>query len=256
LALVNLSSSIRLPAGALRAALGLAAVSVGSALVTVALLARPDQMLVEVVRFEGIERAGASELRHLVDVRNGTRVWELDPEAVAAKVTAHPWVHEATARVDWPDTLVVEVVEREAVAVLHADRALYVDAEGTPFLAARGHDADLPHITGIPPQFERLHPDLPGMAVRDSLWLLDQLDRRGLGAREAVSEIAFSEVRGFTVHLGHARLVFGHGDLPRQLDRLERLVREQGVDLTEPTFVDLAPPTVAIVRPLPAAIGG
>jgi len=213
-------------------------------------MARPDQMLVEHVAFEGAERAGAAELRHLIDLRNGTRMWEVEAEVLAARAEVHPWVARANVRVEWPDTVVVEVEEREAMAVLLADRAVYLDAAGTPFLGARADAVDLPHLTGIGPRLAALHPDLPAMAVRDALWLLEQLEARGLGAREDVSEVAFSEVRGFTVHLGHARLVFGHGDLPRQLDRLERLVREQGVRLDEPTYVDLAPPTVAIVRPL------
>ncbi len=250
------SSSILPLRGTLHALSWFAVVAATTAAVTVAVLARPDQMLVEQVRFEGSQRAGDAELRHLADLRNGTRVWEVDAEAVARRIETHPWVAEARAEVVWPDTLLVEVTEREAVAVLHAGRAVYVDADGSPFLGARADEIDLPQLTGYEPALERLHPDLPGMAVRDSLWLLDQLERRGLGDPAAVSEIAFAEVRGFTVHLGLARLVFGHGGLPRQLDRLERLVRDQGVDLSEPTFVDLAPPSVAIVRPLPAAVGG
>jgi len=221
-----------------------------------AAMVRPDQMLVEQVRFEGNERAGAAELRHLLDLRNGTRVWEVDAARLAQRATEHPWVAGADVRVRWPDTVVVTVHEHQPAAVLLADRAVYLDAAGRPFLGARTDEVDLPHLTGIGPRLARLHPDLPDMAVRDSLWLVEQLDRRGLGSAEQVSEVNFSEVRGFTVHLGTARLVFGHGDLTRQLDRLERLVREQGVQLDEPTYVDLAPPSVAIVRPLAPPNGG
>lgn len=253
---VTFSSSIRLPTGTLSAFVSMGLVSVLAAAATVAVLARPDRMLVEHVVFEGAERAEAGELRHLLDLRNGTRIWEVDADALARAAERHPWVASAQARIDWPHTVVVEVEERQAVAVLHSDRALYIDATGRPFLGARAHEADLPQLTGFGPELARLHPDLPAMAVRDALWLLDQLEQRGLAAPEAVSEVSFSEVRGFTVHVGLARLVFGHGDLPRQIDRLERLVREQGVDLGQPTFVDLAPPSVAIVRPLPATVGG
>ena len=92
-------------------------------------------------------------------------------------------------------------------------------------------------------------------ADRSLTGLLERLEARGL-TTEPVSEVAFSPSRGFTVHHGQARLVFGHGELPRQLDRLERLVREEALDLAGPTWVDLAPSTVAIVRPLPAAAEG
>lgn len=233
----------------------LGAVAVVSFGLTVVGALRPDQMLVEHVAIEGALETGEGELRHLIDLRNGTRMWQVDTVRVAALAEAHPWVRHAEARLDWPDTVTLVVEERRAVAVLHRDRALYVDDEGTPFLTATSDRLDLPHLTGFTDDLDALHPQLPGLAVRDALWLLARLESRGL-ATEPVSEIAFSPARGFTVHHGQARLVFGHGELPRQLDRLERLVREEGLDPAGPTWVDLAPATVAIVRPLPATVEG
>jgi hypothetical protein len=234
---------------------GLSAVGVVSFGVAVCFVLRPDQMLVEHLAVEGATEAGEAELRHLVELRNGTRIWQVDTDRIAALAEAHPWVRHAEARIDWPDTVTLTVEERHAVAVLHRDRALYVDEDGTPFLAATSDRLDLPHLTGFTEDLEALHPQLPGLAVRDALWLLERLESRGL-TTASVSEVAFSPARGFTVHHGQARLVFGHGELPRQLDRLERLVREEGLDPAGPTWVDLAPATVAIVRPLPATAEG
>lgn len=229
--------------------IALFSVGLASSLATAGLLVRPDRMLVEHVRFVGADRAGAWELRHLLDLPNGTRMWEVDEDQLAAKAASHPWVRAARVHRRWPDEVVIEVEEREVVALVHADRMLVVDRDGTPFLPASSGQLDFPHITGITPEVQQLHPDLARMAVRDALWLIEQLEERGL-ATLPVSEVAFSATRGFTVFHGQARIVFGHGDLPRQLGRLERLAREQGVDLTGPTLVDLAPSTVAIVRPL------
>lgn len=214
---------------------------------------RPDCMMVERVVFQGASRASEASLRHLADIPNGTTIWSVDPEAAARGVERHPWVRRATAVREWPDRVVIEVEEYEPVALLHYDRTYYVDRDGTPFLADVTGDLDYPSLTGIGPELERAHPDLPVLAVRDALWLIEALDARGLLSRDRISEVAFSRTRGFTVHGPAARFAFGVDDLERKLARLERLVAEGQVDPEAPVLVDLAPETVAIVRPLAAS---
>lgn len=215
---------------------------------------RPDLLLVEHVVFDGASRATPAQLRHVLDLRNGTPIWAVDASELAANVARHPWVREARVEVDWPDTVRVRVVEHRPIALLHdGDRLLLVDEDGQPFLPAQPADLDLPHLTGFGPELARLHPDLMPLALHDALQLVDTLDARGLVPREAVSEVAFRRTSGFTVHAGPAELVFGLADLPARVDRLARLV-EQGLSLEEPTFVDLAPASVAIVRPLSPAL--
>ncbi len=217
---------------------------------------RPGLCMVERVAFAGQQRAGARELRHLADLRNGTTVWSVDLEAVERGVERHPWVRDARATFDWPDTVRIEVEEHHTVALLHhGDRLLYLSEEGVAFLEARPGDLDYPHITGVTRALAATHPELPGLAVRDALWLMAELDARGLVPRSAVSEVAFSEALGFTVHAGAGQLSFGHGELGRQVDRLAVLVG-QGLDPLGPTFVDLAPASVAIVRSLAQAPSG
>lgn len=212
--------------------------------------ARPDLALVEHVEFRGAERATPVALRHLADIRNGTTMWQVDLWRAQRGVETHPWVRSARVYRKLPDTVVVQVEEYEPVALLHRDGLFYVDRSGVVFLRARTDELDYPVITGIDAALERAHPDLPRLVLRDTLWLLDALDSRGLVSRSQVSEIAFSRTRGFTAHLvGGAELRFGLEGLERQVDRLSMLLGE-GVDLGEPVLVDLAPATVAIVRPL------
>lgn len=219
------------------------------------LLVRPDLVLVEHVRFEGASRSTETALRHLVDVRNGATMWRVDLEAVEAGAERHPWVRDARARREWPNTVVVAVDEYVPVALLEQDGLHYIDADGTVFLTARADDLDYPVITGIDAELGRLHPDLPRLALRDALGLLAALDQRGLVPRERVSEIHFSATSGFTVQVtGGARLVFSLEDRERQLERLAALVG-RGVDPGAPILVDLAPASLAIVRPLDAVAG-
>lgn len=219
---------------------------------------RPDLLLVEHVVFEGPVRATPAELRHVLDLSNGTPIWAVDDEALARAVERHPWVRDAEVVVEWPATVRVRVDEHVPVALLHdGDRLVYVDAEGEPFLGAssilsgglRAEDLDLPHLTGFLPELRQLHPALLPLALDDALRLVDALDTRGLVPRDRVSEVAFRRTSGFRVVAGRAELVFGLADLDQQVDRLALLV-QQGLDLEAPTHVDLAPASVALVRQL------
>ncbi|MCO4747456.1 MAG: FtsQ-type POTRA domain-containing protein [Proteobacteria bacterium] len=219
-------------------------------------LVRPDLMMVERVEFVGQGRADSPSLRHLSDIRNGTTIWSVDVDGARQGVERHPWVRSATARRVFPDTVRIEVEERTPIALLRLDGLYYVDRDGEVFLEVDGSDLDYPVLTGIDDSLAKLHPDLPRLAVRDALALIDALDDRGLVARPEVSEVAFASTRGFTVHtLGGARIRFGLDGRERQVDRLARLV-EQDIDLSVPVLVDLAPASVAIVRPLEDLLAG
>lgn len=223
-------------------------------------LARPDRAFVSHVVFEGASRATPAQLRHLAEVRNGVRLWQVDPAVVAEGVVRHPWVAEARVERRWPDTVRVTVLEHEPVALLAFDTGMfYVDHEGVPFLPADTTDLDHPLITGITLAEERAHPDLPIRLVREALSLIEQLDARGLVARAEVSEVSFAATRGFSVQLRGVRagrLLFGLGESERQLDHLAALVEQHGLDPAAPQQIDLAPPSVAIVKPIPTSPTG
>jgi hypothetical protein len=211
------------------------------------------------LEFVGNEQATQAQLRHLADFRNGTTIWSADLERVAAGVKRHPWVSAVRVERRFPASLVVRVEEYTPVALLAWNDGLYyVDDSGVPFLRARSNDLDYPVITGVDSALDESHPDLSRWALHDALWLVDQLESRDILARARVSEVTFSRSRGFTVHTTGAipgrptaRILVGFGDYDRQLRHLAALV-QQGVQLTEPLQVDVAPPSVAIVRPLDA----
>lgn len=262
---------------------GCVVISIAPALLMGCRVPRPDLLLVEHVEFRGQERAAPEVLRHLADIRNGDSMWTVDLDGAARGVRQHPWVRSAQAHREWPGTVRVEVEEYrprallmyEAPAAQHRQHGhpaspasrgeagppraaglYYVDEGGLPFLRAEPGDLDYPVITGVSAELERAHPELPRLVVQDALWLADRLDRTGLVDRACLAELAFSEQSGFTIVLteGGAEIAFALADLPGQLDRLEALVR-RGVDLRRPLTVDLAPSSVAIVRPRGAMSG-
>jgi cell division protein FtsQ len=234
-----------------RAVLGTSLIcAIGAAVASAAWVLRPDLLFVEHVRFSGQSEASVVELRHLADLHNGIRIWEVDTARVAASVERHPWVREATVTRVFPDEVRIEVDEHVPVAILHHGGLFYVDDRGSIFLPADGRDLDYPSLTGLTPELEASHPDLPRHVVAQQLALVDALDVRGLIARDALDEVHFSRTRGFTVRSRGSRILFALEDLDGQLDRFASLLASGTVDLDRPTHVDLGPRSVAIVRPL------
>lgn len=244
-----------LPWSGLALRMGLAAAVITLGAVAAFGTLRPDLWMVEHVLVEGVDRADPAVIRHLADIPNGRPLWGVDPEAVERGVQTHPWVRAATVHVEWPDRIRIVVEEhRIAALVLRREGMFAVADTGQVFLKPSRGDLDHPLLTGFetegsPSEAGPPPSSLFQLAVPDALALLDALDRRDLVPRTEVSEVAFSATAGFTVHTRGARVAFGHGDLDRQLDRLAALV-QHGLDLSSAMYVDLAPRTVATLRPL------
>ncbi|MFK7931075.1 MAG: cell division protein FtsQ/DivIB [Myxococcota bacterium] len=228
---------------------GLTAAGAAALVLTV----RPDLWLVERVVIEGADRAGVAGLRHLADIPNGTTAWGVDPEAAARGVQQHPWVRSATGEFEWPSTVRLVVQEHQPAALLAGSSMQYLSSEGVVIGPASTDDLDYPVITGVDPELGLRHPELPTRVAKDALVLLEHIDHSGVLPRERVGEIHFSETRGFTVHVQEGpQIVFDLESFERQAQRLVQLV-DQGVDLRSQLHIDLAPSTVAIVKPLPLA---
>jgi cell division protein FtsQ len=218
-------------------------------LVLMFLAFRPDLAIVEEVRFEGQDRATHTSLRHLCDLRNGTSIWFLDLNSAEDKVERHPWVKHANARFEWPATVLISVEEYQPIALLLFDGMYYVDHEGSVFARAQSNDLDYPVLTGLDEQLVAAHPDLPRLVINEAVWLLDELDEQNLIGYESLQEVHFSRTRGFVVHTMSSEVLFGLDALERGVQRLQTLL-DNGLDLDGAVHVDLAPTSVAIVRPL------
>ena len=90
------------------------------------------------------------ELLALAGVGLGDRLLSIDTDAVAARLTTHPWVAAAQVKRHLPSVLHVDLVERRAAAVASLGGLYLVDENGRPFKRARMDEAEgLPVLTGI-----------------------------------------------------------------------------------------------------------
>lgn len=107
-------------------------------------------LAVETVQVSGAERLAVAEVRGVADVQLGEPLARLDLQAVRARVEALALVRDAEVTRRWPDTVLIDVEERVAVAVVEiGGRARGLDAEGVVF-DRFGPAGDLPRVRTSP----------------------------------------------------------------------------------------------------------
>jgi hypothetical protein len=164
-------------------------------------------------------RQGA--LLQWMGLRPGMSIWSLEPRALERRLEEHPWIRRARVQREFPRRLTVQVIEREAAAVLLIDQLYYVDRGGTVFARVGADDPlDLPFVTGIEAAVVNGERSYPRHAVRQALRLVQLMGVSGLPFR--VSEVHIERDEGVTVFPVEPKvaLEFGWGRFPEKLARL------------------------------------
>lgn len=230
---------------------GLIGASVATAIgLAVHTLVEDETFRVYTIQFKGADQASLIHLRHLADVQNGQHLFTVSPAAVARSVRRHPWVKDASARLELPSTLVVTVQEHQPVMLLALEAMWYVSADGAPFRRAESHDLDYPVLTGVDAELVDDHPHLASAIIGRALTVLRATETSALGGTSVVSEVRFHRRAGFTLVLrSGSELMLGFAEPGARLDRLTPMV-QQGLDLHLPQRIDLSADHVAITTPL------
>jgi cell division protein FtsQ len=223
----------------------------------------------------------ADDLRALTGVRVGDRLLAIDPDLVATRLTAHPWVVSARVRRELPSTLAIEVTERRAVASALLGALYLLDAAGHPFKRATFEEADgLTVLTGITrDKYAAMRPTSEA-AFREALALLTAYDgdggSGGIGGvnlsgapsappfegpsrppRPKLSEIHLDARTGFTAVLldGGGEIRLGRGEWARKLAALDRIlgaIGPRGPAALATVFLDSAPSERVTLRLKPS----
>lgn len=137
----------RRPAGSRARPLALAGTVAVLALLVVWTLWSSSLLGVREVRVTGVEVLTAEQVREVAGVAERTPLLRVDLGEVAHRVAGLPPVETVQVRRDWPDTVVIEVTERTAVAALPGEGgAALVDGQAVIFHTVPSPPADLPQV--------------------------------------------------------------------------------------------------------------
>jgi len=149
----------------------------------------------------GNRHLSADQIRAALPVHEGDNVFAADVEAALRALRANPWIEHAEAHRMLPDTLVIEVREHDAVALVDFGGLYLVDAAGHPFKRAvlgDGDGAGLPIVTGIDRSTYVAKPDEAAALVRAALDALATW--RAEPSRPAIGEVHVDAFHGLALH--------------------------------------------------------
>ncbi|HVX97042.1 MAG TPA: FtsQ-type POTRA domain-containing protein [Polyangia bacterium] len=252
---VQRPSPIVLIADALRA-VGSRLAVLGKALATLALVAgalwggrqlirhvvASPRFALREIRADATLHVSRDEILALAGAEIGDRLLAIDTDAIAARVATHPWVASVRVRRQLPSELVIDVVERRAVASALLGTLYLIDEAGRPFKRATLDEADgLPVITGVARDQYTLARGASEAAFREALSLLalyrtgDELaGTRRAGAnrppRPALSEIHVDPRAGYSLILydGGGEILLGRDEWPAKLARFDEILGAVG----------------------------
>jgi len=214
------------------------------------------------LRIEGNRHRTKDQIAQTAGVTLGQNVVEIDLEATRARLEKDPWIERATLSRRLPASLTIDVIEREAAAIVALPNGTYLATpNGEIFKRLEGDDPnDLPIVTGIGPDDAAGDRESTAQLVRRALELGVEIERVGLfGGR--VEELNVDHEGGLTVVVGKRamRLVFGRGPYRNKIKLGMKIEAELSRRSARPTVVFLDDDThpervvVRLVSALPPA---
>lgn len=204
----------------------------------------------------GLNRLTETEIREMACPDSSWTLFTADLEALRDRVGRHPWIKEVHVGREFPDRIVIEVLEHEPLALIKGKDGIHiVDRDNKIFKTWDPKETiDCPVITGVV-QKDGLNKE----ALQRACELVRSLEENDAFPRcDDVSEIHYDEAAGITIYTDNRLyLRLGIGDYSEKFMRLQRVLRElqwqarAGTCLTI-DLVDVAR-AVVIQRDLPVA---
>ena len=198
-----------------------------------------SRLAVHTVTVRGTTVLTPDQVRGTADVPLDVPLALSDLDAVAARVETLPAVASAAVSRDWPDAVVVEVTEREAVAVVDREGTWHgLDDEGVLFRSYPTRPPGLPQV--------RVRATTSVEALEEAALVVEALPAEILRRVEvldvgSIDAISFRLTGGATVTWGSAE---ESEDKARVLAVLLQRGKASAYDVTAP-----GRPTIRLVRP-------
>jgi cell division septal protein FtsQ len=193
---------------------------------------------VSTIRVLGTRRAAVEDIERQVQGLRGRNLLRVDLAEVARLVEGHAWVKQAHARRELPSTVVIEIEEHRARALLLIGHLYLVSDEGRVFKKATPEEVDgVPVITGLS-RLEYLNePRAASKKIRGALTALEQYHQV---VRPPIGEVHVGELGEVTLFLRRGTaLRFGARVTPERLARLDAIWTALGPDTSRARIVFL-----------------
>ncbi len=186
-------------------------------------IVRHPSLAVKQIIVEGCEGILPERIIKISGVRKGMPLLKIRIQAVRERVVSHPYARDAVVVRQLPDTIRIQIKERQAVAVVLGNGFTLIDDQGVALSTSVKYPGGYPLVSGISgkwPPGERIIEALP------ALRLLSALSAKGLIRADKISEINLEEDRLVKVFLTEAGTAFivTPDNTDEDLERLGRFI--------------------------------
>jgi cell division septal protein FtsQ len=202
--------------------------------------------VIRTVQLRGMSRLSPEEIRAVLPVHEGEHLSTGVLQAAAHRLSAHPWIAAATLSWVMPDTLIVNVQERQPAAVVRdGGVAWYVDREG----ALLGPSGVKPgpvgvELDGVSVARLRAGSSDERRRVRDGVALLELMRRDGV----QTAQVTVGSDGAALASFDGWRLRFRSGHAEEQWRRFWQVAVRIPADARHPKEVDLRFANSVVVR--------
>ncbi|WP_437511621.1 FtsQ-type POTRA domain-containing protein [Sorangium sp. So ce1099] len=171
---------------------------------------------VRTVLVDGVQRRTAEQVASAGGIEVGKNIFTLDLELASASISTDPWIEKATVTRKLPSTIQVNVIEREAQALVAIGGDLYLATRDGELFKELAEDdpVDLPIVTGI--TGEQVARDRAGViiAVRRLLDVVEDMERAGVARRYPIQELHVERDGSIVVTIGKEAIALHLGQPP------------------------------------------
>jgi cell division protein FtsQ len=182
------------------------------------------------VQVQGSSHRSPEDIARLGNIVKGQNVFTTDLEAAKVGILADPWIEQASVHRKLPATILVEVVEREAAALVAVGSDLYLSTrQGELFKKPEpGDPYDLPIVTGTHPDDIVKDRDGAVAMIKKALDLVSDYEHTGPAKQLAVQEVHIEDDGGLVLSVGKdpVALRFGKGPYRQSIEQASRVLGE------------------------------
>jgi len=210
-----------------------------------------DLFKVEEITVHGNHKLDKEHVRVLSDIEKGVNTFDLDLDLIGRKIEENPWIATAEVQRIFPNQVVINVIERQPVAIINLGYLYYLDNKGEIFKVLEARDRlDYPVITGFEYEKARQHDAEYVKDLQQIVALIEDIKERPQFDLKQLSEVHRDKSGAlilFTLR-GGVRVKMGHGDYKKKLDRLEKIYARLKPKLKILDYIDLNVDQKVIVR--------
>lgn len=207
-----------------------------------------ERLAIEKIEIAGTRRVSDDDIYDLAGIEQGDNILSFRESTVAENIKRNPWVEDVNISRSLPSKVIIEVTEREPLALVKLDTMYVMDSSGVVFKKFSGSDVlDLPVITGL--TMDGLK-ESTGELEAGLLELIRTLKGREGFNLAKVSEIHADRVFGLSVYTldEGVRLDVGLSGFAPKLASYEKILKTRGGSLNGIEAMDLNNYREVVVR--------